>query len=355
MTSSLKYFQGSIIFAVLAVVVGAVAGFMTGGIVGAIYTVFLITILGVLETSLSFDNAVVNASILESWDEKWRQIFLTIGILIAVFGMRLVFPVVIVAIPTGMSLWETATLAVTNPTEYGHKLHEIHYLVAGFGGAFLMMVALAFWLNEKQVYWWEAIEKKLEKFGQIEAISGVLTLGTVYGLSLLMPANQATGFFIAGFFGYATYVIAHGLGTLLGGEDDGNGGKVVRAGLAGFMYLELLDASFSFDGVIGAFAITNNILIIMLGLAVGAFFVRSMTIFLVDKGTLTEYRYLEHGAFAAIAVLCGIMLVSGVGIQIPEAVTGLLGAGLIGLAIWRSVKANKAEAQEAEAETGVAA
>lgn len=349
MTSTLKYFQGSIVFAVVAVLAGAVVGFLGGGITGALTAAFLIAILGVLETSLSFDNAVVNAAILENWDEKWRKIFLTIGIIIAVFGMRLIFPIVIVSIPTGMSLWETATLAVTNPTEYGHKLHEIHYLVAGFGGAFLMMVALAFWLGEKQVYWWEAIEKKLEHFGQIEAISGVLTLGTVYVISKFMSPDHATGFFIAGFFGYATYVVAHGLGTLLGGEDDGNGGKVVRAGVAGFLYLELLDASFSFDGVIGAFAITNDIFVIMLGLAVGAFFVRSMTIFLVDKGTLTEYRYLEHGAFAAIAVLCGIMLMSGVGIEIPEAITGLLGAALIGLAIWRSVRANKAEAVETEA------
>lgn len=70
----------------------------------------------------------------------------------------------------------------------------------------------------------------------------------------------------------------------------------IIAGIGGFLYLEVLDASFSFDGVIGAFAITSDVVVIMLGLAIGAMFVRSMTIYLVEKGTLEAYIYLEHGA-----------------------------------------------------------
>ncbi|MBU2033178.1 MAG: DUF475 domain-containing protein, partial [Alphaproteobacteria bacterium] len=110
--------------------------------------------------------------------------------------------------------------------------------------------------------------------------------------------------------------------------------------LGGFLYLEVLDASFSFDGVIGAFALSNNMVVIALGLSIGAMFVRSMTIHLVKKGTLAAYRFLEHGAFWAIIVLGGIML-SSVVVHIPEAFTGLIGATLIGISLWWSVRWNK--------------
>src|SRR5207245_6010504 len=70
-----------------------------------------------------------------------------------------------------------------------------------------------------------------------------------------------------------------------------------------FLYLEVLDASFSFDGVVGAFAITSDPIIIAIGLGIGAMFIRSLTVYLVKKGTLAEYVYLEHGALYAIGAL----------------------------------------------------
>ena len=91
----------------------------------------------------------------------------------------------------------------------------------------------------------------------------------------------------------------------------------------------MLDASFSFDGVIGAFALSNNLFVIAIGLGIGAMFVRSLTIMLVEQGTLTEYRYLEHGAFYAIIALGVIMFLKTV-MPFPEAVTGLVGAAFIG-------------------------
>ena len=105
----------------------------------------------------------------------------------------------------------------------------------------------------------------------------------------------------------------------------------------------MLDASFSFDGVIGAFALSNNMIVIALGLSIGALFVRSMTIMLVHKGTLAEYRYLEHGAFWAILALAAIMLLSA-HYAIPEAVTGVIGAVLIGFSLLWSVRHNRREA-----------
>jgi hypothetical protein len=106
------------------------------------------------------------------------------------------------------------------------------------------------------------------------------------------------------------------------------------------MYLEVLDASFSFDGVIGAFAITNDVVIIMLGLAIGAMFVRSMTVFLVEKGTLQEFVYLEHGAHYAIGILALIMFAS-VEYHIPEWFTGLSGVAFIIVSLWSSLRYKK--------------
>ena len=110
------------------------------------------------------------------------------------------------------------------------------------------------------------------------------------------------------------------------------------------MYLEVLDASFSFDGVIGAFAITSDVVVIMLGLAIGAMFVRSMTIYLVEKGTLEAYIYLEHGAHYAIGALALIMLFSGTGVHVPEVLTGLIGVAFIVWAVISSISHSKKEA-----------
>jgi len=115
---------------------------------------------------------------------------------------------------------------------------------------------------------------------------------------------------------------------------------VKRGGIGGFLYLEVLDASFSFDGVIGAFAITSDVVIIMLGLAIGAMFVRSMTVFLVHKGTLDEFVYLEHGAHYAIGILAVIMLAS-MKFHIPEIFTGLIGVAFILASLWSSVQHRK--------------
>jgi hypothetical protein len=111
-----------------------------------------------------------------------------------------------------------------------------------------------------------------------------------------------------------------------------------KAGFFLFLYLEVLDASFSFDGVIGAFAITSDPIIIALGLGfIGAMYVRSITVFLVKKGTLAEYVYLDHGAHWAIGALAALLLVS-IGVHVPEVLTGLVGLAFIGAALLSSTR-----------------
>lgn len=330
----IKYYGSSYVFTAIALVLGYILGGFPG--------VAIVAILGVLETSLSFDNAVVNASVLKNWDEKWRRRFLVWGLPVAVFGMRLVFPLAIVAITANLSPIAALSLAMTDPAQYESIITSVHHEVAAFGGVFLLMVFLDFFLQEeKEHHWIPLIEAPLAKVGKL-GVESVIALLAVLGTASFVPSIEQHAFVVAGIWGLITYVLAKAVGTLAGGDDVAN--NVIKQGVGGFLYLELLDASFSFDGVIAAFALTNNIFVMMIGLSVGAMFVRSMTLHLVDKGTLNEYRYLEHGAFWAIGLLAAIMFAGAAGLHIPEVVTGLLGAVAIGLSLWSSVRANRAEA-----------
>lgn len=332
MKSLLSHFSGSIAFSLLAVA----AGYAIGGFSAAATVAFLV----VLETSLSFDNAVVNAGILRSWDDKWRRRFLIWGMLVAVFGMRLVFPVLVVAVAAGVGPIAAVDLAMNRPDEYARLLTGAHHQIAAFGGAFLLMVFLKFFVaSHKTQHWLAVVERPMSRLGKLEAVEAALTLVAVLLAAGMLAVPQRGEFVAAGVWGVVAFIIAKGGAALLGGDDE-SGGAVVRQGVGGFLYLELLDASFSFDGVVGAFAMTNNLLVIALGLGAGALFVRSFTIFLVERGALESYRFLEHGAFWAIGVLAVIMLV-GVERHVPEAVTGLLGAGLIVLSIVSSIIANR--------------
>lgn len=133
-------------------------------IMNGLQTVFIVLILGVLETSLSFDNAVVNASVLQKMDPVRQHRFLTRGIAIAVFGMRILFPLVIVAIVGAITPRGALHLAISSPEQYAAILTSSHIVIAGFGGAFLIMVAFNFFLDaEKNNHRIRPIEKFLQK------------------------------------------------------------------------------------------------------------------------------------------------------------------------------------------------
>ncbi len=343
----MKHFAFSIIFSIFAIAIAGFWGFSNGGFMVALTMIWLALVLAVMEVSLSFDNAVVNASILKDWDEYWRTLFLTVGMIVAVFGMRLVFPLVIVAMTADMGIIEVWNLAISNPDEYSKALTSHHAEVSVFGGMFLLMVFLNFIFdNEKEIHWLGKLEEKLGVLGRVEAISIFIALIALMLCLTLVDETEQFKVLTAGIWGLIIYVGVDMLGSLMEHEtSDLNAGEVIKRGsIGGFLYLEVLDASFSFDGVIGAFAITKDIVIIMIGLGIGAMFVRSLTIYLVEKETLGEYRYLEHGAHYAIGILAVIMLLS-LKFHIPEVITGLIGILFIGLSIWSSIKHNRIEAQ----------
>jgi len=333
-----------------AVTIVALAGaFIIGG-----PTAFaLVLILSVLEISLSFDNAVVNATVLERMNAFWQKIFLTVGILIAVFGMRLIFPLLIVGITAHLNPIEVVHKAleggsIHEPGTYAHLLHDAHPAIAAFGGMFLLMLFLDFVFEEREIAWLAWIERPLARIGKLDQLSVVVALVLLVIADQALAAKPAT-VMISGALGIGVYLLVGGLGDLFeeAGEheegEEGSGSVVKAAGKAAFflfLYLEVLDASFSFDGVIGAFAITQDIFIIAVGLGVGAMYIRSLTVYLVRKGTLSEYVYLEHGAMWAIGALATILLVS-IKYEVPEVVTGLIGVGFIGLAFASSLIRNK--------------
>jgi hypothetical protein len=365
----LRTFAGSFGVAIL----GLVAGFLYGGGTGLALT----AILAVLEVSLSFDNAVVNATVLGRMSPFWQRIFLTIGVLIAVFGMRLLFPLLIVGITAKLTPAQAFRLALdkgdpNHPGSYGYLLHQAHPAIAAFGGMFLLMLFLDFVLEQRELTWLSWIERPLARIGKLDQLSVVIALGTLaiaaYTLGTSADTSQpdrTSTILISGVLGLATYLLVNGLGELFdeAGDadedavDESEPGEVTvaprrrtmqavgRAAFFLFLYLEVLDASFSFDGVIGAFAITSDPIIIAIGLGIGAMFIRSLTVFLVRKGTLAEYEYLEHGALWAIGALAVILLIT-IEYEVPEVVTGLIGVAFIGAAFASSVVRNRNKARQ---------
>ncbi|MEW2084985.1 DUF475 domain-containing protein [Streptomyces sp. NPDC005283] len=358
-------------FAVTAI--GLVAAVLYGG-----WTAFgVVLILSILEISLSFDNAVVNAGILKKMSAFWQKIFLTVGVLIAVFGMRLVFPVVIVAISAKLGPIEAVDLAFNQPERYEQLVTDAHPSIAAFGGMFLLMIFLDFIFEDRDIKWLAWLERPLAKLGKVDMLSVCIALIVLMVSSMTFAVNahqhaghadKAQTVLISGIAGLITYLIVGGLSGFFENrleeeeereheaeEEAKKAGKpvsaVVMAGKAAFfmfLYLEVLDASFSFDGVIGAFAITNDIVLMALGLGIGAMYVRSLTVYLVRQGTLDDYVYLEHGAHYAIGALAVILLVT-IQYQINEIITGLVGVVLIAWSFWSSVRRNKAlEAAENE-------
>ncbi|CAN7450322.1 DUF475 domain-containing protein [Rhizobium sp. LjRoot30] len=341
--TTLSYFKWAFIVTITGLILGGWLGWTTTGTLGGMATVFFIcVVLAVLEISLSFDNAIVNANKLKDMTPEWQHRFLTWGIIIAVFGMRIVFPLAIVAIAAQIGPIDALLLAAANPDEYARIMTDAHLPIAAFGGTFLMMVGLTYFFNhEKEVHWIVFIEKHMARFSSIKGIEIAVVLLTILIFAALLEGEDATTFLYSAIYGLLTFLAVEVIGGFLDFSQR-TMSEAARGGLGAFLYLEVLDASFSFDGVIGAFALTQNLFIIAIGLGIGAMYVRSMTIMLVEKGTLAEYRYLEHGAFYAILILAVIMYVQTL-FHIPEVITGLGGATLIGISFWASIRHNRRE------------
>jgi hypothetical protein len=328
----MKPFIPSILVTLLAL---CVAFFWGGG-----QGLFICTLLVVMEVSFSFDNAVVNATVLKEMNKKWQQRFLTWGMLMSVAGMYYLFPIIVVAFASGLSLPDAMQMATEHPKLYSQNLLSAHTQISSFGGMFLLMVVLSFLCDEsKELHWLGRIEQKLTRLGQIEAVEAVIALCALLVLQSFLPEASRLKAMLAGVIGIVLYIVVHGVAALMGaGKKNKKAGTY--SGWMGFLYINLLDASFSLDAVIGSFAISHDIVIILLGLSAGAMFVRSMTVHLVRKGTLMRYIYLEHGAYYGIGALAMLMLASMI-TPVSEVIIGLVGITFILLSLYSSISYNK--------------
>jgi hypothetical protein len=336
----LKYFKGSIIilFAGLALAM-SIVWFQTNSWPLTLQAGFTALLLAVLEISLSFDNAVVNASVIKKMTPLWRHRFLTWGILVAVFGMRLLFPLIIVGFIAHIDPIAAFLLSFSNPVRYAEIMISAHLSVASFGGMFLLMVCIHFFINQdKNTHWISFFEKPLQKISEFKGIEIVLALLVLIVLTGSLTSEDRYTYLISGLWGVVTFLLVHSLADWLAKIDlisDSNA-MAASGGFGLFLYLEVLDASFSFDGVIGAFAVTNSLIQIMIGLGIGAVFVRSLTIYFVDKNTIEQFRFLEHGAFYALGALAVLMLLDPF-LHIPEWITGLTGGFILIVSVLWSI------------------
>lgn len=322
---------------ILTLIIGIIVAFY-----GGLSALWLFVVLAVLEVTFSFDNAVVNSRILVKMSPFWQMLFLTVGIFIAVFVVRFILPIVVVMLPTGLGFMEVVQLALNNPEQYSDKLTQAGPLIEAFGGTFLLMIGISYFLDhEKDVHWIRPLEKRLAPAGRIENIKVFIMLIIAAILYFTVEPALQSAVIGASILGILLHVGLEMFGQIFAGEGEKTDGKLKQqvglAAFASFMYLEVLDASFSFDGVIGAFAITSSVLLIVAGLGAGAFWVRSLTVYLMRTGTLAKYRYLEHGAHWAILALGVVMLVKLYHVELPEWFTGSIGLIFIITAIVSSV------------------
>lgn len=305
------------VFPIVISIIALGASFIWGGV----SALFLVALLAVLETTLSFDNAVVNAKVLERMDARWQGRFLVWGIPIAVFGTRFVLPILIVSAAASLSPIFVTKLAILDPSLYGEYLEAAHVAIASFGSAFLLLVSLKYFFNErKTVHWIEVIERHMSRWGGIEAIEVAIALVVLMTSAFFLPESASTVLF-AGLVGVVLFIIIEGIAQSFEIE---TGAVSAVGGASLFVYLNILDSAFSLDGVVGAFAITNSLPVIIAGLGIGAVFVRAFTVALVRAKTLSTLPYLEHGAHYAIFGLAIAMLVT-IFVHVPEAITGLIG------------------------------
>jgi len=319
---------------------------------GGFFAVYQGTVLSVLELSLSFDNAVVNATILATMAVIWKKRFLIWGMIIAVFGVRFIFPILIVYFSTSMGIIDSFNLSITNPDEYEKIIQSSHHVIMSFGGMFLLMLFLKFLFNEnKDLYWIKFIEKFASKISKKGDIKIIFILFLMLGITYIAPNNVVMGDSMIAvnkieilapmLIGLIAFYLIEFFKSFMETNSDKNSNITqVSGGFISFIYLETIDMSFSLDGVLGAFAVTQNIIIIMLGLGIGAMAVRSLTIYMVDKDVVSKYIYLEHGAMWSIGFLALSMIVQ-IFYHLPSMLVTTFAIVPISLAFIQSIYKNR--------------
>lgn len=302
-------------------------------------SILIILGLVVFEVISSVDNAVINAHVLKTMSPKWRKIFLFWGIITAVFILRGLLPLLIVwlSAPEIGFLGAVQSVIKSSP-QVSQLIDERKGIIFVGAGVFLLLLYLH----------WLFIEKKDPYFVPDKLIKpshGVWFFGfaAIILVVLLYFSRGSFYLMLSAAIGNAAFFIVYGFREQAEKQEEVlQSGKTHLSDFSKLMYLEILDASFSFDGVLGAFAFTTSILLILVGNGIGALVVRQLTILGIEK--VSQYKWLKNGAMTSIGVLGLFMISKSFGVIIPEYLPTLTTIGLVGLTFWSSQKLLKKKA-----------
>jgi len=297
---------------------------------------FIVVVLGLclFEIISSVDNAVVNAHVLKTMPEKFRKIFLFWGILFAVFVVRGLLPFVIVWIANpDLGIWQVITSTFSNSPEIKEYIEQSKPLLLLGGGIYLFFVFLSWLFLEKKKYAFLVEGFIHRQSAWFYALASLITTTLVY-LSLKQDPIMA----LAATIGVSAFFITDGFKKNAEEKEQQLMNPTMGA-WSKILYLEVLDASFSIDGVIGAFAFTISVPLIILGNGLGAFVVREMTVRGLDL--ITKFEYLKNGAMYAIGILGAMMVMESFGKEFPFWLAPLNMVVLLGLFLFLSIRSNK--------------
>ena len=287
--------------------------------------VLIVAGLVLFETISSIDNAVINAQVLSTMSERARRWFLIWGLLVAVFLLRGLLPFIIVWV-TNPSLGPVETITAAFSSD--PKIHEAVELSAPIlligGGTFLIFL----------FFHWLFLEPKKfglvgERFIQSQGVWFYAIVSIILALIVLFALRINPFMAFGAVVGSTAFFITHGFK-----ENAAQAEKSLltksqsHSDLSKILYLEVIDATFSIDGVVGAFAFTLSVPLILLGNGIGAFVVREVTIHNIER--IQKYVYLKNGAMYSILFLGVIMILNSFGSHIPEWFTPIVTAIIIG-------------------------
>ncbi|HLC62518.1 MAG TPA: DUF475 domain-containing protein [Candidatus Nanoarchaeia archaeon] len=289
--------------------------------------------LALFEVVISVDNAIINAEVLSTMSKKGRKWFLFWGILIAVFLVRGLLPWIIVwASNPSLGFMGSFTASFSNDPHIKEVIEQSAPILLVGGGTFLVFLFFHWLFLETKNYGLRG-EKFFHRQGVwFFAVVSVLLAGIVW-ISIKVNPWMAFGAVI----GSTAFFITHGFKeNAEKAEQQMIEGSGKMSDLSKIFYLEVIDATFSIDGILGAFAFTFILPVILIGNGIGAIVVRQLTISNIER--VKKYKYLKNGAMYSILALGMVMLLDSFGLHIPQWISPVLTFAIIGYFFYKSYK-----------------
>lgn len=309
------------------------------------FEIFLVIFgLVVFETIMSIDNAVVNADVLSTMkSRRARRFFLTWGILFAVFVVRGVLPSIIVFLSTpDIGIWGAISAIWQNDPAVTVAVEAATPIIMIAGGMFLILL-WAHWLFMEDKNFGLPHEWYVQKYGAVwfYSVAALLLVGVLYEINdsiLEKPMHLA----LAAAVGFSVFFITQGFkdnAVIIEERIIASGEKSTMSDWSKVLFLEVLDTVFSIDGVVGAFAFTTSVPIILIGTGIGALVVRQLTVAGIER--IRSYSYLKNGAMYSIGFLGFVMILEAFGAHIGSWVSPVVTISVVGYFFWRSTSENK--------------